>query len=102
MGTVANRREQTGTDRIGWEQTGTDRNRQEQTGAEKNRQEHTGLDRNFKSKNKSMYLVMDRNRQEQTGYRKLLHLNYCIIKKFIYQIGNLEVKNGQEQTGIYI
>ena len=41
----------------------------------------------------------DRNRQEQTGYRKLLHLNYCILKKFIYQIGNLEVRNRQEQTG---
>ena len=45
---------------------GTDGNRREQTGAEKNRQEHTGLDRNFKSKKKSIYLVMDRNRQEWT------------------------------------
>ena len=26
--------------------------------------------------------------------------NYCIIKKFIYQLGNLEVRNRQEQTGI--
>ena len=45
----------------------------------------------------------DRNRQEQTGlyirYRKLLHHNHCIIKKFIYQIGNPEVRNRQEQTG---
>ena len=45
---------------------GTDGNRREQTGAEKNRQEQTGLDRNFKSKKKSIYLVMDRNRQEWT------------------------------------
>ena len=27
------------------------------------------------------------------------HNYYCIIKKFIYQIGNLEVRNRQEQTG---
>ena len=53
---------------------GTDGNRREQTGAEKNRQEHTGLDRNFKSKKKSIYLVMDRNRQEwteQTGIDRI-------------------------------
>ena len=28
-----------------------------------------------------------------------MHHNYCIIKKFIYQIGNSEVRNKQEQTG---
>ena len=49
-----------------WEQLLTDGNGWEQTGAEKNRQEHTGLDRNFKSKKKSIYLVMDRDRQEWT------------------------------------
>ena len=29
----------------------------------------------------------------------LLHHNYCIIKKFMHQIGNPEVRNRQEQTG---
>jgi hypothetical protein len=28
-----------------------------------------------------------------------LYHNYCIIKKFIHQIGNPEVRNRQEQTG---
>ena len=56
MGTVANRREQTGLDGNMWEQVGTEGNRREQT----------GLDRNLKSKKKSIYLVMDRNRQERT------------------------------------
>ena len=49
---------------------GTVANRREQTGMDGYRQEHTGLGRNFKSKKKSIYLVMDRNglnRQEQTG-----------------------------------
>jgi hypothetical protein len=59
------------------EQTGTERNRQEQTGTDRNRQEQTGT---------------DRNRQEQTGIDRIMYLiieNYCIIKKFIPQIGNL-------------
>jgi hypothetical protein len=37
----------------------------------------------------------DRNRQDYISDIE----NYCIIKKFIYQIGNLEVRNRQEQTG---
>ena len=45
---------------------GTVANRREQTGMDGYRQEHTGLGRNFKSKKKSIYLVMDRNRQERT------------------------------------
>jgi hypothetical protein len=52
------------------EHTGIDRNRQEQTGTDRSRQEQTGTDR-----------------------------NYCIMKKFIYQIENPEVRNRQEQTG---
>ena len=44
---------------------GTVANRREQTGMDGYRQEHTGLGRNFKSKKKSIYLVTDRN--EQTG-----------------------------------
>jgi hypothetical protein len=52
------------------EQTGTDRNRQEQTGTDRNRQEQTGA---------------DRNRQDYVSDIE----NYCIIKKFIPQIGNL-------------
>ena len=34
-------------------------------------------------------------KHKQTGTDR----NYCIIEKFIYQIGNLEVRNRQEQTG---
>ena len=67
--------------------------------SDRNSQEQAGTDRNRQDQN-----VTERNRQDQTGlyisYRKLLHHNYCIIKKFIYQIGNLEVRNRQEQTGI--
>ena len=37
----------------------------------------------------------DGNRQEQTGTDR----NQCIMKKFIHQIGNPEVRNIQEQTG---
>ena len=37
----------------------------------------------------------DRNRQDYIPDIE----NYCIIKKFIYQIGNLEVRNRQEQIG---
>ena len=35
-----------------------------------------------------------RNQQEQTGIDRIISdiENYCIIKKFIYQIGNSEVK----------
>jgi hypothetical protein len=39
----------------------------------------------------------DRNRQDYISDIE----NYCIIKKFIYQIGNPEVGNRQEQTGLY-
>ena len=53
------------------EQTGSDRNRQEQTGTDRNRQDY----------------ISDIE-------------NYCIIKKFIYQTGNQEVRNRKEQTGI--
>ena len=37
----------------------------------------------------------DRNKQDYIPDIE----NYCIIKKFIYQIGNLEVRNRQEHTG---
>ena len=37
----------------------------------------------------------DRNRQDYISDIE----NHCIIKKFIYQIGNSEIKNRQEQTG---
>ena len=37
----------------------------------------------------------ERKRQEQTGTDR----NYCIVKKFIYQIENPEVRNRQAQTG---
>ena len=40
----------------------------------------------------------DRNRQDYICDIE----NYCIIKKFIYQVGNLEVRSRQDQTGIYI
>ena len=63
----------------------------DQAGPDRIRQDQTGI---------------DRNRQEQTGlyiwYRKLLHHNYCIIKKFIYQIGNQEVKeNPTEKNEVW-
>ena len=37
----------------------------------------------------------DKNRQHYISDIE----NYCIIKKFIYQVGNLEVRNRQFQTG---
>ena len=49
------------------EQTGTDRIRQDQTGSDRNRQDY----------------ISDIE-------------NYCIIKKFLYQIGNLEIRSRQE------
>ena len=54
----------------GMEQTGTDRIRQDQTGSDRNIQDY----------------ISDIE-------------NHCIIKKFIYQVGNLEVRNRQDQTG---
>ena len=44
---------------------------------------------------------MTDNRQEQEESDRIMIENYCIVKKFIYQIGNLGVRNRQEQTGIY-
>ncbi len=38
----------------------------------------------------------DRNRQDYISDIE----NYCIIKKFIYQMGNPEIRNRQDQTGI--
>ena len=60
----------------------------------RNRQDQTGSDRTRQDQKET-----DRNRQDYIRYRKLLHHNYCIIKKFIYQIRNLEVRNRQDQTG---
>ena len=51
----------------------------EQTGSDRIRQEYTGS---------------DRNTQDHISEIE----NYCTIKKFTYQIGNLEVPNRQEQT----
>ena len=48
----------------------TDENRQEQTGSDKNRQEKTGTDRNI---------------QDQISDKE----NYCIIKNFIFHVGNI-------------
>ena len=56
---------------------------------------------------KIIYLVTERNRQDQTGTDKNRQdyvsdiEKYCTIKKFIYEIGNPEVRNRQEQTGLY-
>ena len=55
-----NRQDQTGTDENRWEQMGTDRNRRKQTGT-------------------------DRNIQDQISDKE----NYCIIKKFIFHVGNI-------------
>ena len=72
----------------------SDRNKQEQTGKDRKRQEQTGTDGNRQEQT-----VSDRIRQEYTGlylYRKVLHHNYCIMKKFIHQIGYPEERNIQE------
>ena len=70
------------------EQMGTDGNRREKTGTDRNRQEllhpkeiHIS-DRKSRSKEQT---GTDRNRQDYVSDIK----NCCIIKKFIYQIGNL-------------
>ena len=49
-------------------------------------------DRKFRIKEQT---GSDRNRQDYISDIE----NCCIIKKFIYQIGNLKVRNRQEQTG---
>ena len=49
-------------------------------------------DRNSRSKEQT---GTDRIRQENTSDIE----NYCIIKKFIYQVRNLEVRIRQDQTG---
>ena len=52
------------------------------------------LDMKFKSKEIKISYV--KFKQKQTGTDR----NYCIIKKFIYQIGNSEVRDRQGQIGI--
>ena len=60
----------------------------------------------MKFKKKITHHLADRNRQDPTGTDRIRQdyisdiENYCIIKKFIYQIGNPEVRNRQEHTGI--
>ena len=61
------------------------RNRQDQTGSDRIRQDQKETDRNI---------------QDYIRYRKLLHHNYCIIKKFIYQIGNSEVKENPTEKKV--
>ena len=42
-------------------------------------------------------------RQEQTGIDRIISdiENYCIIKKFIYQIGNSEVKENPTEKKLW-
>jgi hypothetical protein len=53
----------------------TDRNRQEQTGTDRIRQDQTETDRNSRNRHDYLYDIE----------------NYCIIKKFISEIGKREV-----------